>query len=539
MFSQRISISLFRVFGISRRRFNSNFTSINDDQPKNKRLIEICRTYLDISKQKANFIIEKNPGIFDGNSSFKEIESTLRYLTNKYSSSEILKNPACIIINASTYENRHQVLKECLFRDIQLSMLVKYASIMRKNVSVLKAYNYIIPHGDVIENLKIQLNIPININKSKLSEQMSLNDLRRDVMNVYLRERLQMTDEEINRARDVYRNLKHRSLKSIVEVLDILLNEFDFTREKIVRNAYLLSAHPKNILNILETTPCIADVDIKQILKSRPKIMMQSSENIRTIIDSVKKFNIPESSIIKCHEIFTLSPETVNNRLAELYTIKEFHVMFSHPRILKLIYYYNTARSRMEQLKQLKTQCYSLNLLSATSAVFEKYVCLGEDKTKGKEIFHYLSKQLNMPNKDVRAVVLLHPRWTQVSVLSIKQTIDFLLYNNFTQEDIKENILLLLYPVSRIKPKLEELLEWEMENNYNNAKSLPSNKLLNMCLYFIESEYHFTGDAVFETTRVDSKNDALISAIVTKNLIEGKKNNTFNNVSTQANVTTE
>jgi hypothetical protein len=97
--------------------------------------------------------------------------------------------------------------------------------------------------------------------------------------------------------------------------------------------------------------------------------------------------------------------------------------------------------------------------------------------------------------------------------LSVKTTADYLRYRKFTKDEIYDNFLLLLYPVSKIRPKLEELLEWKSETDGSRkisdveVKTISNSKLLSLCLYFMESEYHFTGDAIYEYNKNDSKQD--------------------------------
>lgn len=57
---------------------------------------------------------------------------------------------------------------------------------------------------------------------------------------------------------------------------------------------------------------------------------------------------------------------------------------------------------------------------------------------------------------------------------------------------------------SRIEDKLNALLEWKSENNDNRKisgvclSSISNNKMLALCLYFIESEFHFSGDGIWQ-----------------------------------------
>jgi hypothetical protein len=346
-----------------------------------------------------------------------------------------------------------------------------------------------------------------------------LNAIREIVMNQYLKTRLGFSNEDISKLWKVYSRLRHRSLDSIVQVLDLLQNELNFTTDKIKKNGFLLYASAENIRSIL-TIPSVADVPMTEFLLQRPKIAMQNADSVRKIIDHIVSFDIPENRILKCIEILTLGPETVHERLVQLQKVKEFHVLCGHPRVLRLIHYQNKAKTRLEYLKQMKVKCASLHVLSATSETFEKYARDGIDRTKGRDIVHYIAKTFKMPNDDARRVLARHPNWCHVPVLSIKASMDYLIYKKFTPAEIAENLMLLLYPVQRIEQKLSALMEWQNENDDSKMISgvalseISKSKLLNLCLYFIEAEYHFSGDGLWSLDLDRMKQTDVISPAI-------------------------
>ena len=68
---------------------------------------------------------------------------------------------------------------------------------------------------------------------------------------------------------------------------------------------------------------------------------------------------------------------------------------------------------------------------------------------------------------------------------------------------------------NRIEDKLNALLEWKSDNVENRKISgvllsnISNEKLLGLCLYYIESEFHFTGDGIWSepTTQVINWNN--------------------------------
>lgn len=268
------------------------------------------------------------------------------------------------------------------------------------------------------------------------------------ILNIYLKKKIGMKDSEIAKMWKIYGRIKHISFSSIIRAIDILQNELNFTNERIIKNTFTLYCEPDNILKFISDVKNIGDMDIREVLRNRPKILMSNAESIAKSIEIIRKSGIPENSITRCLEVLTLSPITIEERLVELKEVKEFNVLVSHPRILRLVHYHNKAVTRLEYLKQLKVKCASLHILSSHSDAFEKYARDGSDKTRGSDITNLLHVKLNVKNRDdVRHKISRHPNWCHVPIITIKDSFDFLESQKFTVESMFENIHILLYPV--------------------------------------------------------------------------------------------
>lgn len=455
-------------------------------------------------------------------SALKDVKATVEFLKEKnFSNKEILQRPMSLLINKMTLINRLEVLEECCFREFQLMFLYRFVAVINRDITWLKAFNYIERSANVPQSIIQRLDVPVVLEK-EISESTSLSAARETIMNLYLKQRLGMTNQELLKMWKIYSRLRHKSFESIVKVLDLLQNQLGFTPERIIKNGFLLYGCADNITQMMIDLPTISDVPIKDVLLRRPKIAMQNAESVRTIVQHVRKFDIPEDRILKCLEVLTLGPDTVYERLVQLTKVKEFNVLVSHPRILRLIHYQTKAATRLDYLKQLKVKCASLHVLSSSSDTFEKYARFGIDKTKGRDAVHYVSKVVNKDNEFVRSALSRQPNWCHVPLLTIKASIDFLRYKKFTMEEISENLVLLLYPVSRIEQKMKTLLEWKAETSSNNEmrisgvalSSISNSKLLNLCLYFIEAEFHFSGDGIWSSSeRQDLKQDLFPTTI--------------------------
>lgn len=321
----------------------------------------ICFT-LAAQAWKVNEIMTQYPHL-SGNYSIDDLQASADFLkAKKFTKSDLLQRPVCLLINRLTLENRIKVLEECCFQEMQLMFLCRFVSVINREVKILKAFNYIDREQNVLQNLLNVIDVPVMLNKD-IGDDISLQKLREIVMNQYLKAKLGMTNEEITKLWKVYSRLRHRSLDSTVKVINLLLDELNFSKERIIKNGFLLYASSENIKKMIATVPTIAEIPIKEFIFQRPKVAMQNAESIKKIVNHVTSFDIPEDRILKCVEILTLGHETVFERLMELKKVKEFNVLCGHPRVLRLIHYQNKAKTRLEYLKQMKVKCASLHIL--------------------------------------------------------------------------------------------------------------------------------------------------------------------------------
>lgn len=438
-------------------------------------------------------------------------ESADFLLRENFTRNDIKERPLTLLINKLTIQNRKEIFQECSFNEpFQLLLYAKFVTILNKQVNILRAYNYFPQDIDMVERLCSFLDAPIDKSNFSNIDEIPLGSVREMIIGEYLKSRLALKQVDVNKIFEVYSRLKNKSLNNLVRNIDLLENNFKLSHEKIISNGFVLHAEPDNMLKILEIVPTIGDEPIRDIIMKRAKLLMTKAESMRKIIDEIVSFGIDEKGILRCLEILTLGPDTVFNRLAQLTAVKEFEVLKSNPRILRLIHYQRKAKSRLDYLKQLKINCISLHVLSSASTTFEKYAREGVDKSKGCDLVTYLAQFFTTKENDVRKVLLKNPHWCHVPSLKAKQCIEFLVYKNFTHQEIFENLLICLYPQPKIESKLNALIEWRKENTnvYGiNLNKISNKQLLSLCLYFIEAEFHFSGDGIWDVTKPESKID--------------------------------
>lgn len=314
-------------------------------------------------------------------------------------SDEILEQPTLFSLHLITIENRSTILRECgLVESLKLVAISRYITIIRQQIKALKNHK-LIPVGlNMMDQLKKQFDISVNPNIN-YSDEMHLETIREHFLNAFLRERLKLTDDELEKLWKSYSKIKHKSFGHTQRVVDILQNDLKLTRDKIVRNLYLLHSDPENLLRYPEVVPSIAGMDIKEVMVKQPKVMMASCDRVKELLGHLREFGIDEAGVLKYSTILTLSPATVLARLEQLNKTKEFEVLSKHPRIIKLISYQTKAAIRLDFLQQLKVRCVSLNVLSAHSQSFEKWAYIVNSDHIGKMMNNYFLSIADMSEK--------------------------------------------------------------------------------------------------------------------------------------------
>ncbi|EDW68427.1 transcription termination factor 5, mitochondrial [Drosophila virilis] len=435
----------------------------------------------------------------------------------KYSVDDIVTKPMIIYYGASTLSNRHSVLIECGFQNVKIPTLFKYITVINKPIDMLKGHSYIPYDVNVSQRLAACFtNVQLPDDGQLADESITLKLLRQTLLNAYLRERLQMDDADLQKMWRVYSRVRHKSFRSVQDIIELLTTVFKFPLERIRKNIFLLHADADNVRRIHREIPTIYGQDIRDIGYRRPKILMSTCDSLKQTLQHVRSFGITEDAVLRCLEVLTLGPDTVLERLRDLNEIEEFQVLGSNPRVLRLVHYQNKARLRLDYLNQLKVRCASLHILSCGSETFAKFARDGSDRTKGRDIIVYLGNILLKDEQVLRNLLSRHPNWCHVPVLHVKQCLEYLLSKRFKLNEIFNNIHLLLYPIKRIEEKLLQLQAAEAMEELQlpvaDVHALSNNEILTLILYLIESEFHFTGDGIWteqHTHHVENFNNLL------------------------------
>jgi hypothetical protein len=399
-----------------------------------------------LSRLKTIQILRKHPHL--ASIEHVQVQRSADWLKSyNYAASDIAENAVVLAMSSFTLDNRHCVFTEIGVSTVYLHLLARYVAIMNQSVLMVKVYKYLPDDADVLQNLLRQFVGLKLVVKETCSDSDSLNHIRRIAINAFLRQELGATDEDLTKIWRVYPRLKHRSLKSLLRNLTLLRREVKFTNQQFLKNAFLLHADPENVESMLKNVPEIGGVGIRDLVLKRPKILMTSWEAIRETLDTLQEFKIPVSSALTSKELLTLSPQTVRNRLLDLREVKEFQALVDHPRVLHLIVHHSKAHERLKYLQQLKMKCASLHILSCTSDTFERFTREGTDKTRGADTLQYLARTFDDSIDGVRSDLNRHPHWCMVPPSAVQSVVEYLQGLGYLKQDIRDNILLLLYPM--------------------------------------------------------------------------------------------
>lgn len=398
-----------------------------------------------LSKRETAELLRTNPAIYLTNKD--DIEDSYKMLRKLNIDVKTLpKFPAILKQKSNILENRYQSLTECGFRSINLELLSKYVYIMNRSIEMLKVYDMIPSDVNVGEKLAAILKFPEF--SVLVKEQDSLLKNRERLLINYFQHKLKMdpSQSETFKSNHVLK-IRHKSFDQLTKCLDLLVQEFRFGNKEIIEHPFLLTADPNNMAKLLFEVKTIFGRDVREIAMNRPIFLMTNWKSILEIIELLEKSNIPNSSLHYLLTLFALEPETVSQRLEELQSIEELNVLKQHPQILRLIYYQNKALHRLGYLKQMKVKCPSINVLSGHTEIFEKFVRSASDGSKSRQIIFYLSKLLDIAEEELKVQLSKHSQWSHISVLTLKETVEYLFSQGFDKQHLRDNIIIVFYPM--------------------------------------------------------------------------------------------
>lgn len=462
---------------------------------------------INLSQARAEYLAIRHPVIKNmDETKLKDLIDTLHNLG--YPTEVLVEEPLLFSLLPVTLRYRYNVLNECGITNITAAHLASYLTLVKqKTIRELKKSGEIQMMMNVENRLAsymtqwpTSLTTLINDDVNNYSLQM----LRLKIIQRYLELVLDLTNEEFNRGISTYPTIKHRPLELINETLTMLQSQIMLPSHKIKSNLYLVHADPDNLKQIIYNFRSIGGIDIKEVIRLRPKIATKSFSTLTAIRDILQEYGISNEAQKKCFEIYTLGPSTIKERLENAKTIPEFNTFFQHPRFLKMIYFKKTAMKRLMTLYSNNKKCLSLNILSGSSAryeVFEK--APGDRLGKGKDLIFCLTQALGKKytSSEIRQIIKRHQFWINIPLVQVK-FVHQQLSKDYTPKDIFENCPILLYPWSKVKEALS-IINKKQKHIQNkslehlNLSELNNSQKLSLALYFLENNHYFSGNGVW------------------------------------------
>ncbi|XP_029045783.1 transcription termination factor 5, mitochondrial isoform X1 [Osmia bicornis bicornis] len=471
-----------------RNQFSLLSTQANDDN--------VLITHLNIDRDAVKRINQSNKNNISKIPKEKLIENCVIIKELDVNLTEIQYLESCLVLHPTIIKSRILLLKEMGVKDLGLHHIHRFPSSMRRSVKQFKKIHSISPKENIMQN--IINNIGLTIDESSLNKfdhSMKTSNFYALCMAYYKTFYLQL----YNKAFYENKRQKYQSFQELGELLNIFQTKYHFDHKFLSKYPYLLSQDKNNIEQFLtefKDTNIVNNKSIIEIAKEHPRILCYPTAKVKELLILCKKLDIPVQSIISYICTLRLEKGVFLDRYINILNNYELSTWSKHPRMLNLIYFYNTAITRIEYLKLCnRMSTANVHTFLSDGQFFMRYV-RGDlcHMANRKFLLYILCKELGKDKVSLINRVAKHKHWKNVSLLVIVKTIEYL-KRHYSLEDICKNIHIVLYPESTISEATNIIdEEFTPEKGYH----FTSSQRLALCLYIIERKYHFNGDAVWQ-----------------------------------------
>lgn len=264
------------------------------------------------------------------------LKASMRFL-KRFSSGyvEIRQHPELLLHSASQLENYYMRLKECGYRQPTAYRLKNHNRIMAQSVYFNKCYNFLPHELNVAENIALSAGIEFTNDETlEYNERMPMKEVHLGVTEIYLRQRLNLTHNDVSRLMSENPSLRERSITNMKLVIDMLEHELGFSIDEISQSQLLMgySSTTRQLIEMKE----LCGVDVRTIISNTPQILKVAIEDIIDIANLLLRYRIPIYSVSCYKQIFITHPATLRDNLNELRNLDAPFNVFDHPAILVL-----------------------------------------------------------------------------------------------------------------------------------------------------------------------------------------------------------
>ncbi|XP_015110370.1 transcription termination factor 5, mitochondrial isoform X2 [Diachasma alloeum] len=397
--------------------------------------------------------------------------------------------------------NRILLLKEMGAQYISTGMLRTCAS--RAHVATFKAYTKIPNDAVISENLYSHLHEPPPDVPAltDVNDYMTVKEYRKRCLIHWLKWRLEIPDTNHRLLQAMVTKLRYKSFSRLRMCFDILHDELGMSVQSIREKKCLSYVSSGDLRQILTHIPEICGVPIRHLLVNHLCLLKIKYHSVLITKQALEDFGITSEQLLKTPRILLMNADAVEDGV----------------------------QRRMEYLRYLSIGNASVNILGSSKVSFDRYLRTGMHRFKGEEMAVMLKKHLRRDTDEIQEGIKRHPMWKHVDLVTIHDTMQYLL-KSFDADDIFRNIQLLLYSRDKIQYPLARLIE--VNKQIDEKYRFTPSQLLALCAYHIEREYHFTGDGVWDSNQKLSKKSPEELNGETEEWKEYQKEYTLNDVNT-------
>lgn len=299
----------------------------------------------------------------------EEVLNSLKFLKSiGITVDDIRKQPTILLSKEFVLRNRHKVFLECGCSYVNAFILNKYLILTNHTEDTLKMMGIIENEINLQQRLADILNVTLH-HPCKID--VPLKRIREHILRMFYEQNKLMTAEEFDEAIEHYPNVGHIPYRSIKEMTELLVDQIQMPKETFKDNLFVFHSDPDNVRKLLTMKP-IGGVEMKDILRTMPTLMLTSYKNVNKTMSLIKKFGITEKSITKCFRVLKVDSQIVEEQLEDLSSRKELQAMTFHPDYLKLTLNTLRTQARLDYLNQIDKKCVSVHVLTTSPKIFLK-----------------------------------------------------------------------------------------------------------------------------------------------------------------------
>lgn len=399
----------------------------------------------------------------------------------------------CLIMHSNLLKHRICLLQEFGVPKIDINLIWRLAHYMRRPASEFKKISKIPEEQHIMSNMiyHIDGNLSNVLPIEKLNESESMKEHYKACFSYYAQHKLDAKSDEPLR----YQGCTFKSIRLMTKLIDFYRDKLGFDLEYIRNHLYILDVCPDYAQYVMDSLKGykISEYSFATVVKKWYKILSNDPENTKKLLLTLKKYELDGKPLKYCIKILNVDNDYLIDKLNELSTTPDIRVWFKSPRILLFVVHKNTINKRIELLRERGyIKSATSHLITSDNILFKKFL---QDEVncvvKGTYIDYILCKELGSDKKYLLDIFKKHPYWNKVPFVDLDDTLRNM-KEYYPIEDICRNIHIILYPWATIKKTLQTINESD-----TFSKEYTLSQQLALCLYFMEKNNHFTGDAIW------------------------------------------